>query len=139
MEPDNGQLMNDILKRSGMYHPDSTRIGTHRRGHFKFTNVEYPERNNSETYQEDIESHLPESLSIERSGAQGANLLARHDESKNQIEIEDTEMQRRLNERESRLSEAYSNIELHNQEIIVTDETKNTMLLLDRSEMSQFD
>ena len=75
MEPDNGQIINDILKKSGMYHPDSTRIGTHRRGQFRFPNVEGPVPNKSETCPEDID---PESFSIERLDARGTNALALH-------------------------------------------------------------
>ena len=137
MDPNNGQFINEILKKTGRYHPDSTRIN--KKGQFGFTNAEDDLPVKSENCLEDVESHTSEDLSIGRSEARVTNNRTRNNETKSHIEIEDTEMQQRLVERHSRRSEGFSHIDHLNHEMIVPEDMKSTMHILDKSIISQFD
>ena len=77
-----------------MYHPDSTRIN--KKGQFGFTNTDDHLPVKSENCLEDVESNTQEDLSIGQSEVRVTNHGLRNDETKSNIEIEDTEMQRRL-------------------------------------------
>ena len=68
MDPNGGQLVNEILKKGGKYHPESTRHvkqPAHMTSRFGFPPSEEQDSRQSETLFEEVDAHLPENLSIE--------------------------------------------------------------------------
>ena len=98
MDPENGQFVNEKLKKTGKYHPGSTRAVNQNgrtQAQFAFNNME-EQSMVSEAFTIEAEPHLPSTLSVEQSISRVTDARMIVGEARSQIEIGDTEMQQRL-------------------------------------------